>query len=293
HLMQYGERNFTAALVHDEADGRRISLEFLPDVERLPMSAAYTLAGLVWNPGRWHEYRLLGTYSSFGGRGERAMRRLPRQTGPRGFLEGDVGLSARNAVLLRARGSRTSFDPGPTFLIGEAEGGWRHEWDRRTTVQGLLGVFGGYNEEPVGTELRSVVLPTLRGELVRERGPREEDGLFELVFEAAPRINQLEATLDPRITIEGGMDWYWRDVEGRLDLGHAWVLDESLMLSGQILALGAAASMPLTRTLEIEGGGRLFRQRVRFGVDWWGDPGWYWDLYVALSFRADLLERRR
>ncbi|MFW6369248.1 MAG: hypothetical protein ACOC0J_01550, partial [Myxococcota bacterium] len=177
--------------------------------------------------------------------------------------------------------------------IGEAEGGWRHEWDRRTTVQGLLGVFGGYNEEPVGTELRSVVLPTLRGELVRERGPREEDGLFELVFEAAPRINQLEATLDPRITIEGGMDWYWRDVEGRLDLGHAWVLDESLMLSGQILALGAAASMPLTRTLEIEGGGRLFRQRVRFGVDWWGDPGWYWDLYVALSFRADLLERRR
>ncbi len=289
HMRQHGERNFTAALTHEEEGGRRLRLEFLPDVERLPIRSHYSTFGLSRASGRWSEYRFLGGYSSFGGRGEAARRRLPKQSGPRIGAEADLGFSGRDALLIRARGSRTELEPGPTFLIGELESGWRHQLKRRTEVSGLVGLFGGYNEEPLGSELRSVLLPILRGELIHTYARAGRHAELEIAFLARPWINQLEATLDPRVSIETGVEWSLGELlNGRLDMGQAWVLDESFLLDGRIFAMGKTLSLPLNAFLDLEGGMRLFRQRVRYGVGWWGPSQWRWDLFLALSVQSDL-----
>lgn len=293
HLRQYGDRNFTAAIAHEEADGRRIRLEFLPDMERLPISAHHSTFGVTWTPARYREYRLLGGYASFGGRSEWARERLPKQSGPRLSLQGDFGLSGRNAIVGELRGERTDLEPGPTFLIGEIEGGWRHHWDRRTELLGAVGLFGGYNEEPIGSELRSVLLPTLRGEMVRvvRRGRPEIE--IEAVLYGRPMINQLQATLDPRVGIEAAAEWEMsQSISGRVDLGQALVFDESFGLEGQLMAMSGNLAVPLTSMLQVEGGLRVFRQKVRYGVGWWGPAGWRWDLFFALSFDSSLSGQR-
>jgi hypothetical protein len=292
HVLLDGERNFAAALIHEEETGR-LRLEYLPEIERLPIEARFTTVGASWRAAPRREFRVTAGYSVFGGKGEWAQRRLPLQTGPRFGLYGDWGFSAKNAAIGSMRLSRTVFDPGPTFRIGEIEGGWRHHRDRHTEIRGLVGLFAGVNEEPVGDELRSAVLPMLRGDLTRQFGRGRQLGEFELVLSARPFINQLHARLDPRVAAEMGMDWSWREqVSSRLDLGHAWLMNQDLTVTGRVTAMGGSLALPLGDLMEIEGGMRLFRQRVRYGVGWWGPAHWRWDLFIALSARSDLLERR-
>ncbi len=291
HIRQHGERNFAAAIVHEE-DGGRLRLEFLPDIDRIAIDGHFSRLGAVWEPTHRQEYSVFGGYSSFGGRGEWARRRLPKQTGPWGSLEADIGVSSRNAIVASTRASHTTFEPGPTFLIWEADTGVRRQWDRNTEVTGLVGVFTGFNEQPVGDELRSVILPTLRGELTRLYGLGRQEAELEVVVSARPGINQLYARLDPRVTAEGFLDWSWRDrIGASLEAGRAWVFDEGISLGGRILVTGGGLTVPLTTDWDLQGGMRIFRQSVRFGQDNWTRGYWRWNVYFALSFNSELFPR--